>query len=269
MTLRSTRLATRMLSSSSSVSPAQLSTTHRGTAFEERSQKVLQNHLSMTLRRVGGKSDGGIDLLGWWWLPPLDPSNPNLPRRRLRVLAQCKAEKKKTSPKYVREMEGVLHRYIALSPSFTSPSQLPNSLMPHPPHTAFRPSQYPLVALLISESPFTKSTLLRAQSSPVPFFLLHLPPAPSTLDTSISVDEDDSWVGTAVWNPALAGTRGLLGGEIEARWERSPSGGGRPGLWWHNQKLKSWTPEAGSSETEDLDLGLEDVLLEDLVQDAA
>ncbi|KAF5380172.1 hypothetical protein D9615_006109 [Tricholomella constricta] len=245
-----------------------MSTLHRGTAFEERSRKVLQKHLSMTLRRVGGKSDGGIDLLGWWWLPPLNVSDHKAPRRRLRVLAQCKAEKKKTSPKYVREMEGVLHRYISLLPSLSSPYEPPNAATDQLTHSSFQPSQHPLVALLISESPFTKSTVLRAQSSPVPFFLLHLPPVPPPTGTFDPHDEAHEWVGTAVWNPALAGTRGLLGGEMEARWERSVNGGGRPGLWWRNCKLNNWTPESGSVETEDLNLQHEDLLLEDLARDA-
>ncbi|GLB39251.1 putative protein of unknown function (DUF2034) [Lyophyllum shimeji] len=263
MTMSWTRLLARTLVTSSSKSPAKLSTTHRGTAFEERSRNILQNHLSMTLRRVGGKSDGGIDLLGWWWLPPLGVSDPSAPRRRLRVLAQCKAEKQKASPKYVREMEGVLHRYITLSPSFS-----PHDTGKPPLHHS---SQYPVVAVLISESPFTKATLLRAQSSPVPFFLFHLPPVPSSLDTAMSAETDHKWAGTAVWNPALAGTRGLLGGEMEVRWERSPSCDGRPGLWWRNRKLRSWTPETDSSEKGDWDLDLrdQDLLLEDLGRDTA
>ncbi|KAK7046709.1 hypothetical protein R3P38DRAFT_2506932 [Favolaschia claudopus] len=198
-----------------------LSTTYQGTLFEERSMKILQDHLSMSLRRVGGKSDGGIDLMGWWWLPNSDKSSVSkdeLHRRRLRVLAQCKAEKRKPGPKYVREMEGVLHRHM-LSLSTTT--------------------QYPLVALLVSESPFTKGTILRAQSSPVPFFLLHLPP--ETDDSDTEPEADDQRIGSAVWNPALS--RGLLGGMMEARWERAPSGVGRPGLWWAGQRLQSWVPD--------------------------
>ena len=49
-----------------------LSTVHRGVAFEERTMRLLQEGLSMSLRRVGGKADGGIDLQGWWWLPCVD-----------------------------------------------------------------------------------------------------------------------------------------------------------------------------------------------------
>jgi len=210
-----------------------LATVHRGNIFEERSMKILQDHLSMSLRRVGGKSDGGIDLMGWWWLPPTESESPQAisapdplrRRRRLRVLAQCKAEKKKASPNYVRELEGVLHRYISLTDSSSSGS-----------------SQYPLVALLVSESPFTKSTLLRAQSSPVPFFLLHIPPSTDP-DASEEAYEEPSRIGTAVWNPALAGVNGLLQGKMEARWERSLTGAGRPGLWWGGQRIRSWTPD--------------------------
>ncbi|KAJ6631175.1 hypothetical protein B0H10DRAFT_1773091 [Mycena sp. CBHHK59/15] len=224
-----------------------LATVHRGNFFEERSMKLLQDNLSMSLRRVGGKSDGGIDLMGWWWLPPSDSEpvagrDALLARRRLRVLAQCKAEKKKASPKYVREMEGVLHRYMSL----TQPA-----------------AQYPLVALLVSESPFTKSTLLRAQSSPVPFFLLHVPPVPGP--GAEEDREEPGRIGTAVWNPALAGVRGLLGGKMEARWERSMKGGGRPGLWWGGQRLRSWTPDGAADDQ--LTLENEDKIFEALAED--
>jgi Protein of unknown function (DUF2034) len=46
-----------------------LSTVQRGTAFEYRALALLTKHLSMSLTRVGGSYDGGIDLIGWWWVP--------------------------------------------------------------------------------------------------------------------------------------------------------------------------------------------------------
>lgn len=188
--------------------PAMLSSVHRGAAFERRAMRLLQTNLSMSLNRVGGKSDGGVDLQGWWW-PPFAPNAFTDPvhRRRVRVLAQCKAEKKKTGPRYIREMEGVLHRHF----------QNPN----------------PMVALFISESHFTKEALLRTQSSTIPFFLLHLP------------SEHEDSIGSMVWNHALSGTDGLLQGKVEARWERSLDCDrvGRPSLWVQGQRAPSWTPE--------------------------
>lgn len=185
-----------------------LSSVHRGVAFEKRAMRLLQTNLSMSLNHVGGKSDGGIDLQGWWWLPfaPNAFTDPTH-RRRVRVLAQCKAEKKKIGPKHIREMEGVLHRH------FNDPN--------------------PMVALFISESHFTKDALLRTQSSTIPFFLLHLPP------------EHEDNIGSMVWNHALSGTDGPLQGKVEARWERSLDHDrvGRPSLWVQNQRAPSWTPE--------------------------
>ncbi|EGO03547.1 hypothetical protein SERLA73DRAFT_149816 [Serpula lacrymans var. lacrymans S7.3] len=181
----------------------------------------------MALRRVGGKSDGGIDLQGWWWVPqlwkPLDPLAVDelSQRRRIRVLAQCKAERKKFSPNYVREMEGVLYRHMATTPTThaSQPSLNDTHLF-----------SYPSIALLVSESAFTKSTLLRAFSSTVPFFLLHLPQQASN---DIQHKGDSVALGSAFWNPALSGESGILGGEMEIRWERSLSGGGRPA--WQGQ----------------------------------
>lgn len=204
----------------------------------------------MSLRRVGGKDDGGIDLLGWWWLPSTSHGGVERRRRRFRVICQCKAEKKKAGPKYIRELEGVLHRYISYDAHTSSAS---NDLEKTPPGA----DKFPLVALFISESPFTKATLLRAQSSPVPFFLLHIPPLPRQGGEEVE-NEEETRIGTAIWNPALGGARGLLRGEMEVRWERSLSRNGdeRPGLWWNGQKLRSWTPDSSEEGEEGLTLEL-------------
>ncbi|OAX40819.1 hypothetical protein K503DRAFT_573233 [Rhizopogon vinicolor AM-OR11-026] len=209
-----------------------LSTVARGTAFEQRSLQLLQDCFSMSLRRVGGKSDGGVDLIGWWWLPFSEsrspPSTPStLSRRRIRVLAQCKAEKKKFSPNYVREMEGVWHMHTqAHSPSA-------------------RTSELGTVALLLSESTFTTATLTRALGSSVPFLLMNLPPPTSLLPVSPDPRAEGTLgeVGSAFWNPALSGAYGLLRGEFDVRWERDPGGGGRPGLWCRDKRVQSWTPD--------------------------
>ncbi|EEB89062.1 hypothetical protein MPER_12892 [Moniliophthora perniciosa FA553] len=69
----------------------------------------------MSLTRVGGKEDGGIDLIGWWWIPEGAKESNAVDfsrRKRVRVVAQCKAEKKKIGPGYVRELEGVVFRNL-------------------------------------------------------------------------------------------------------------------------------------------------------------
>jgi hypothetical protein len=182
----------------------------------------------MSLERVGGANDGGIDLRGWWWVPSSTVATPtpssHTPRRRIRVLAQCKAEKKKISPKYVRELEGVLYR-----------------------HQAFRDNSEevggsPSMAVFLSESTYTKSTILLAMSSPVPFLLLHMPPSESSDPNAAT-----SALGSAIWNNALGGSSGLLGGAFDVRWEYDQTttggAGARPGLWLGNERVENWVPK--------------------------
>lgn len=145
--------------------------------------------------------------------------------------ANVKQRKKKLGPKYIRELEGVLYRFRTTTTTSSSPE--------------FDTFQHPMVAVLMSESEFTKSAILRANSSPIPFFLLHLPAVDNSNDTTT---EDDGLgdLGMALCNPALCGRDGLLRGNMELRWERRGLGGdgrGRPAVWWGNQKLHSWTPE--------------------------
>ncbi|TVY58534.1 Uncharacterized protein LCER1_G000879 [Lachnellula cervina] len=73
------------------------STTYVGTYYEYAVQTALPR-LGLSLKRIGGRSDYGIDLIGTWNLPSsLQP---------LKVLIQCKALAGKAEPKVVRELEG-------------------------------------------------------------------------------------------------------------------------------------------------------------------
>ncbi|KAF2870677.1 hypothetical protein BDV95DRAFT_65830 [Massariosphaeria phaeospora] len=55
--------------------------------------------LGFSLLRTGGRSDGGIDLMGHWVLPPL--------REPLPVIVQCKARGERCcDPSHIRELEG-------------------------------------------------------------------------------------------------------------------------------------------------------------------
>ena len=201
----------------------------------------------MSLRRVGGKEDGGIDLLGWWWLPHESrgvSATSLFKRRRIRVIGQCKAEKKKMGPNYVRELEGVLFRFFAtkMDPQHIS-SALEVELGDDPRDGVLQPRlSGTVVALLISQSSFTKSTILRANSSPIPFCLLHIPelePAPEE-----PYNAHFGEVGAAWCNPALLGLPEVKG-RMEMRWERqSGVNDGRPALWWDGNPLPSWTPDS-------------------------
>ncbi|KAF8317174.1 hypothetical protein DL93DRAFT_2055834 [Clavulina sp. PMI_390] len=224
----------------------------KGTTFENRSLSILQNHFSMALDRVGGASDGGIDLQGWWWLPSSErssasekpsstshPSESGVSRRRIRVLAQCKAYSKKLGPASVREMEGVVFANRASQPLVNgSDTSAPSKGL------------HDIAALLISESPFTKQAIMRAMSSPVPFLLLHLPErVGDSFKSNGSNSAED--VGSAVWNSALSGQQGLLRGEYETRWVRGAPGSSthsiKPILWWKGKPLGNWTPSSNNA----------------------
>lgn len=229
----------------------------KGTAFEQRSLRVLQSQLSMSLRRVGGASDGGVDLLGWWYLPYFmsqtsppqsihsDSNESAIHSTRIRVIAQCKAYTKKLPPSTVREMEGVLYQY-----SRTGVSRLSDTTNSDTMEGELHPG--PNVALLISQSPFTRQTVLRAMSSTVPFLLLHLPPETHTSEATLIdgtlIEEDESAIGSALWNQALGGSSGILRGQFELRWQhhRALSGSRNeyesPSLWWKGKPIPDLAP---------------------------
>ena len=194
--------------------PPALSAVLKGVSFEHRALNVLKEHLSMSLRRVGGKGDGGIDLQGWWWLPPAalirplsssdaDPRGAHQDRTPVRILAQCKAEEMKIGPRYIREFEGAVLRYSAY---------LASNQPPPTPHGTCAPRD-PFVGMFTSTSPFTKASYLQAYSSPIPLTLLHLP---KPMAKSSHLPQ-----GSLIFNPALNSSSSLLHGTFEAWWEHS------------------------------------------------
>lgn len=236
-----------------------------GTDFENRALNFLRDTLSMSLGRIGGPSDGGVDLQGWWWLPPLqglpvseENSVDSLPtkvtdlgrsiadagRRRLRVLAQCKAESKPLGPHYIREMEGVLYGYLVSLPQKSSRRRVALGASASGFRT-FQPSQlHPTIGMVVSQSAFTKSSINRVMASSVPLLLMHLPPLDRT--ESSAGERADMYAASLQWNPALGSEGGLLGGNLEIRWERESTGEaerGRPFMYWKGKRLENWIPQ--------------------------
>lgn len=73
------------------------STLYVGTHYEYTVSQILSKY-GFYLRRIGGHSDYGTDLLGTWTVPSCPEP--------LRVLVQCKAIARKSAPNFIRELEG-------------------------------------------------------------------------------------------------------------------------------------------------------------------
>lgn len=61
----------------------------------------------MKLDHCGGRADRGIDLRGTWTIPSLT-NEPSDKPRVFPVVVSCKATKGKSSPQYIRELEGAI-----------------------------------------------------------------------------------------------------------------------------------------------------------------
>ena len=88
------------------------STVYIGTHYEYIVQSALKG-FAMSLKRNGGKSDYGIDLLGTWSLPSMP--------HPLKVLIQCKGHAGKISPSLARELEGA---FVGAPPGWRGSSVL-------------------------------------------------------------------------------------------------------------------------------------------------
>lgn len=92
-----------------------------GTRYEYLIQRHLQDRLGFSLTRIGGKGDGGVDLIGTWTLPSISstPSTSTvLPSTTFRILIQAKrlAPHRKPMPALMRELEGTLNSSTSARP---------------------------------------------------------------------------------------------------------------------------------------------------------
>lgn len=82
------------------------SSVYVGTHYEYTVADTLSQY-GFYLKRVGGASDKGIDLLGTWSVPP--PERAELDQEPIKVVIQCKAGSgQRSGPQHVRELEGAL-----------------------------------------------------------------------------------------------------------------------------------------------------------------
>ena len=94
------------LDHASRVNLASTSTVFVGTHYEYTVRTSLER-LGMSLMRVGGRSDAGIDLLGQWDLAALSLDDEQQRQNRpLKILVQCKALRRRAGPHLIRELEG-------------------------------------------------------------------------------------------------------------------------------------------------------------------
>ncbi|WVW86986.1 hypothetical protein I302_109042 [Kwoniella bestiolae CBS 10118] len=222
-----------------------------GTSFEKHALRYFNDELHMDLRRVGGAGDGGIDLRGWWWLPRSTDSSSGLQDtadglsrevgidklglkdvRRVRVVAQCKAEKKSLGPRAVRELEGVMGNLrFRINPN--QPLSSSSSTTSLTSDDSFNPEERD-IAILVSQSGFTKSTMQYSASSNIPLMLVHLPGGRPTDELSDEQAEEEIEVKSLWWNRALS--EGVLGDGIELRKTIGPIGVG-VGLWMGGRRV--------------------------------
>ncbi|CAI7584745.1 unnamed protein product [Penicillium bialowiezense] len=94
---------TTFLSYAEQISLSKSSTVYVGTHYEYTVLETLRRY-ALSLNRIGGRDDAGIDLVGTWHLPERERE------RALRVIVQCKSLKTKIGPNIVRELEGTLRQ---------------------------------------------------------------------------------------------------------------------------------------------------------------
>ncbi|KAF3918709.1 hypothetical protein AA313_de0208260 [Arthrobotrys entomopaga] len=90
-------------------------TVFAGTLYEYTVLSALSRLPGISLTRVGGRDDAGVDLQGSWELPKMiTPSSPTTTRQqnatKIPLIIQCKNvnEKSWKGPQYVRELDGAL-----------------------------------------------------------------------------------------------------------------------------------------------------------------
>ncbi|KAK5091929.1 hypothetical protein LTR70_003026 [Exophiala xenobiotica] len=208
-----------------------------GTRYEYIIQRHLQTGLGFHLTRIGGKGDGGVDLIGTWSLPdPLGSgSGSGRPSETgFKVLLQAKrlAAHRKPSPALMRELEGTLmgfpssrplqeafaaHRIRIASGRSRSSSSLSESSNgsnpttspegnPTPPSDT---SDQPTLGILVTTNPLTDGVEKAMASSRRCLMYMCLEEGLSTATTGVPVATDDDSASVSGLAPGLVPTTRL------------------------------------------------------------
>jgi hypothetical protein len=119
------------------------------------------------------------------------------------------------------------------------------------------------LAILLSQSGFSPKAMIHATRSSTPLLLVHLPGGmvgeESESEPGGVHGGEPIHVEGAVWNTALGGPKGLLGGEMELRREILDSSGrdgitgdarvkARVGLWYNGKRFRGLEGVSGITE---------------------
>jgi hypothetical protein len=139
-----------------------------GTAFEIQSLEVLRN-IGATCTRCGGTSDGGVDIEGFWHLPPF----------LIEIVAQCKASTTKTSVSELRDFNTALANHF-----LRSSTAKPLTLSCPPPPIAGR------LGMFFSRVGFTKPALsfIAQSSQPLAAVVVSRSPNPNGILDSFTMN---------------------------------------------------------------------------------
>src|SRR3990167_188213 len=162
----------------------------KGAKFERGCLETLSN-FNFHLQQCGGAGDKGVDLIGVWQLVPTSQlleklsiinTNDTLPNINfinpiswplVNTVIQCKHEKIKCKPSYVRELDGVLSRFNSQSSTeIFIPTTRQSSLNT----LAIPPIKIPLIGFLICSSSFSPGCLTALHSSLNPIILMIVEP---------------------------------------------------------------------------------------------
>ncbi|KAJ3182965.1 hypothetical protein HDU87_007387 [Geranomyces variabilis] len=147
------------------ISPGPTSPVARGTAFELLTLRMLRRH-GLSLRRVGGADDRGVDLRGQWdFCSTTRPMAPSLP-----AIVQCKDyETARAGPALIRELEGTAARespgtvaVFACSAGFSQAAVA----------AAFA-SLTPIALVVVAETGISRMTLNRALTAAIPGLVVY------------------------------------------------------------------------------------------------